>query len=326
MKVALFSIRKYEQAEFERSNVAMHELRFITERLTLATVRAAEGCRAVCCFANDQLNEAVLTELKKMNVELICLRSAGFNHVDIKAAARLNLPVVRVPDYSPFSVAEHAVGLLMCLNRKLHRAFNRVRELNFSLEGLVGFDLHGKTVGIIGAGRIGKAFANIMNGFGCKVLVYDKQVDVKALSFAQFVSLEELLAKSDIVSLHVPLTPETLHIIDAGRLALMKPSSILINTGRGALIETKALINALKKKVIGGACLDVYEEEDGVFFQDLSVQGIDDDVLARLLTFPNVLITAHQAFLTAEALHKIADTTLTNITHLEIGKGLVHRI
>lgn len=326
MQVALFSVRKYEKDAFETANVAKHDLRFIPERLTLSNVEAARGCRAVCCFTGDQVDAAVLKKLSEMNITLICLRSAGFNHVDLKAALKLQIPVVRVPDYSPYAVAEHATGLLLCLNRKLHRAFNRVRELNFSLEDLVGFDLHGKTVGIVGAGHIGAAFARIMNGFGTHVLIYDQIQSDELAKFARYVELDELLKKSDVISLHVPLNDKTFHLINANTLAKMKPSAILINTGRGGLIDTKALINSLKAKKIGGACLDVYEEEDGVFFRDLSNRGIDDDHLARLLTFPNVLVTAHQGFLTNEALKKIAETTLTNITRFEIGQPLIHRV
>jgi D-lactate dehydrogenase len=326
MKVALYSIRNYEREIFEKSNVSLHELKFISDRLTIHTASAARGCRAVCCFANDQINAEVIAEFASLGVGLICLRSAGYNHVDLEAAKRFGIPVVRVPNYSPYAVAEHAVALLLSLNRKVHKAFNRVRELNFALDGLVGFDLHGKTVGVIGGGRIGQVFANIMNGFGCKVLFFDLKQDADLAAIGRYVTLEELLKQSDIVSLHVPLNPQTHHLIDAKRLELMKKTAILINTGRGALIDTSALIYALKHQRIGGACLDVYEEEDGVFFQDLSVSGINDDVLARLLTFPNVLVTAHQGFLTQEALVEIVKSTMTNITHFEIGKDLNHRV
>lgn len=326
MKVALYSIRNYEREIFEKSNVSLHELKFISDRLTVHTTAAARGCRVVCCFANDQINAEVIAEFASQGVGLICLRSAGYNHVDLEAAKRFGIPVVRVPNYSPYAVAEHAVALLLSLNRKVHKAFNRVRELNFALDGLVGFDLHGKTVGVIGGGRIGQVFATIMNGFGCKVLFFDLNPNPELATIGRYVTLEELLKESDIVSLHVPLNPQTHHLIDANRLELMNKSAILINTGRGALIDTAALIHALKHQRIGGACLDVYEEEDGVFFQDLSVSGIDDDVLARLLTFPNVLVTAHQGFLTQEALSEIVKTTMTNITHFEIGKDLNHRV
>lgn len=326
MQVALFSVRSYEREVFEAANTAKHDLRFIPERLTLATAEEARGCRAVCCFTGDQVNAAVLEKLRKMDVTLICLRSAGYNHVDLKAALKLQIPVVRVPDYSPYAVAEHATGLLLCLNRKLHRAFNRVRELNFSLEGLVGFDLHGKTAGVIGVGHIGQAFARIMKGFGMTVLLHDQFQEKEMAEVGRYVEMDELLSQSDVVSLHVPLNQKTFHLINADRLSKMRPHAILINTGRGGLIETRALISALKAKKIGGACLDVYEEEDGVFFRDFSSRGIDDDLLARLLTFPNVLVTAHQGFLTNEALKKIAETTLTNISRFEIGQPLIHRV
>lgn len=326
MKVALFSARSYETDAYNRANVSLHDLHFIPERLTVRTAPAAKGCRAVCCFAGDVVDEAVLTVLKEGGAQLICLRSAGYNHVDLKAARRLGLPVVRVPDYSPYAVAEHATTLLLALNRKVHRAYNRVRELNFSLEGLVGFDLHGKTAGVVGAGRIGAAFANIMRGFGCRVLIYDPQTNPELANFATYMPLDQVLSESDFISLHVPLTPETRHLIDGRRISLMKPSAILINTGRGALVDTRALIAALKSKHLGGACLDVYEEEDGVFYRDLSGLGIDDDTLARLLTFPNVLVTAHQAFLTTEAIRNIATTTMSNITHFETGRDLMHRV
>ncbi|MGE3684319.1 MAG: 2-hydroxyacid dehydrogenase [Bdellovibrionales bacterium] len=326
MKVALFSIRKYEQEQFEKANVALHDLKFFQERLTPHTVEAARGCKAVCCFANDQVNKEVILKFKEFGVKLIALRSAGYNHVDLEAAKAAEIPVVRVPNYSPNAVAEHAVALLLCLNRKVHRAFNRVREFNFSLEGLVGFDLNGKTVGVIGAGRIGKVFCQIMAGFGCKVLVFDKERDPSLEVIATYVELNRLLVESDIISLHVPLTPSTRHIVDQRAFDLMKSQVIIINTGRGALIDTRALIKSLKAKKIGGAGLDVYEEEEGVFFRDLSDRGVDDDQLARLLTFPNVLVTAHQAFLTREALREIVETTLTNLTNLEINHDLQHRV
>jgi D-lactate dehydrogenase len=258
---------------------------------------------------------------------LIALRSAGFNHVDLSAAARLNIPVVRVPEYSPYAVAEHAVTLVMALNRKIHRAHARVREWNFSLDGLVGFDLHGKTVGIVGTGRIGQVAARIFRGFGCEVLAYDARPDT---TFAEqtgvsYCELPRMYRESHIISLHVPLTPQTRHMVDDEALALMKPGVFLINTGRGALIDSPALLKALKSGHLGAAGLDVYEEEEGVFFQDLSGQIVQDDVLARLLTFPNVLITSHQAFLTCEALGNIAQTTLQNISAFEQGGPLLNQ-
>jgi D-lactate dehydrogenase len=258
----------------------------------------------------------------------VALRSAGYNHVDLRAASALGLPVVRVPEYSPYAVAEHAVALLLTLNRKIHRAYNRVREANFSLDGLVGFDLHDKVVGLVGTGRIGRVMATIVRGFGCRLLAMDPQPDpvfAQQLSL-RYVSLQELYRESDIVSLHVPLTPSTRHLIDAEALQTMKRGVVLINTGRGALIDTRALIEALKSEHVGAAGLDVYEEEEKVFFRDLSDRVLQDDVLARLLTFPNVLITSHQAFLTREALANIAETTLANIATFERGDPLQNEV
>jgi D-lactate dehydrogenase len=266
----------------------------------------------------------VLKILAQLNVGLIALRSAGYNQVDLKCASRLGLTVVRVPEYSPYSVAEFAVGLLQTHNRKIHKALNRVHDMNFSLDGLTGFDLHGKTVGVIGTGRIGKTFGRIMSGFGCRVLAYDKDPDPEwaIKNEVEYRDLKYLLSESHVLSLHVPLTAGTRHLIDAAAFAQMKKNAILINTGRGALVDTKALINALKTHSIGGACLDVYEEEAGVFFSDMSESGIDDDILARLLTFPNVLVTSHQAFLTYEALANIAMTTVASLTAFENGGEL----
>lgn len=326
MKVAVFDTHQFERRALDAANIDKHDLRYLDVRLSVQTAEGANGCEAVCCFAHDKVDAEVITKLKSMGVKLIALRSAGFNHVDIDAAKAAGIPVVRVPEYSPYAIAEHAVGLLLSLNRKIHRAFNRVRELNFSLEGLVGFDLHGKTVGVIGAGRIGKVFCKIMSGFGCSVLVYDLARDAEIEKFGKYVGLEELLRRSDIISLHVPLNAKTRHILDQTAFDSMKEGAFLINTGRGALIDTQALIKALKQKKIGGACLDVYEEEENVFFRDLSESGIDDDFLARLLTFPNVIVTAHQAFLTNEALAHIAQTTLENLTAFESGHDLKFRV
>ncbi len=263
-----------------------------------------------------------------MGVRLIALRSAGYNHVDLDAAARLGLSVVRVPAYSPHAVAEHAAALILTLNRRTHRAYNRVREANFSLDGLVGFDLHGKTVGVIGTGRIGAVMLRIMHGFGCRLLAHDVKEDVALTKEipVRYVTLQELFGESDIVSLHVPLTPDTRHLIDAEALRRMKHGVVLVNTGRGALIDTRALIDALKRGQIGAAGLDVYEEEEGIFFKDLSEQVLQDDVLARLLTFPNTLITSHQGFLTREALANIAETTLANVRAFEHGEQLVNAV
>lgn len=317
MKVAVFDTHEYESASLlEAARFGGHEVTFLQPRLTSETVALAQNHHVVCVFVNDQVNEAVLRKLKEMGVHLVALRSAGFNHVDLKAAHELGISVVRVPAYSPYAVAEFATALLLSLNRKIHKAYNRVHELNFSLENLVGFDLHGKVVGVIGTGRIGTAFTRIMLGFGCKVLAYDLQTNPELTSGVgvRYVTLDDLLAQSDIISLHVPLNKNTHQMINTAAFEKMKPGVFLINTGRGGLIDTKALIQVLKKRKIGGAGLDVYEEEEGVFFQDKSVLGIDDDILARLLTFPNVLITSHQAFLTREALKNIAETTFTSVT------------
>lgn len=327
MRVAFFSTRSYERPVFEAANpVHGHTLTFFDTGLDLSTAALARGHDAVCIFVNDHADAAVLRELKHVGVRLIALRSAGFNNVDLLEAQRLELPVVRVPEYSPHAVAEHAMCLILALNRKIHRAYLRVRELNFSLDGLMGFDLHGATVGVIGTGRIGAAMVRILDGFGSKILAYDLNPCAELVQrySVRYVTLPELYAASDVITLHCPLTPQTHHLIDADAFAQMKPEAILINTGRGALINSRALITALKAGRIGGAGLDVYEEEEGVFFYDLSQRVLHDDVLARLLTFPNVLITSHQGFLTREALNNIAATTLANITAYEKGDELVN--
>jgi D-lactate dehydrogenase len=281
----------------------------------------------VCAFVNDHLDKKTLQTLAAGGTQLIALRSAGFNHVDLASAQTLGLRVARVPEYSPHAVAEHAVALILSLNRKIHRAYNRVREGNFSLNGLVGFDLNKKTVGVIGTGRIGSVMAKILSGFGCQVIAHDIVQNPQLVEIGvKYVSLEEILRNSDIISLHVPLTPQTHHLIDERALALTKPGVMLINTGRGALIETSALIKSLKSGHIGSAGLDVYEEEEGLFFEDLSGQILQDDKLARLLTFPNVLLTSHQAFLTEEALGNIAQVTLQNISEFESGHVLKNEV
>jgi D-lactate dehydrogenase len=319
VKIAMFDTRAYDRDAFMVANAALgHELCFFEPRLTHETAVLARGHEVVCSFVNDQLGEPTLQVLAREGVKLIALRSAGYNHVDLAAAAKLGLPVVRVPEYSPYAVAEHAVALLLALDRKIHRAHARVREWNFSLDGLVGFDLHGKTIGVIGTGKIGRAAARIFLGFGCRVLAYDLQESPELVALgATYVPLNELYAQSDVISLHVPLTPETHHMIDDRALAQMKRGIVLVNTGRGALIDSRALIDALKRQHVGAAGLDVYEEEEGVFFEDLSDRVLQDDVLARLLTFPNVLVTAHQAFLTREALDEIARVTLENVSAFE---------
>jgi D-lactate dehydrogenase len=282
----------------------------------------------VCSFVNDRLDASALEILRAGGTRLVALRCAGFNHVDLETAGRLDLEVVRVPEYSPHAVAEHTAALILTLNRQIHRAYNRVREANFSLDGLVGFDLAGKTCGVVGTGRIGAVFARIMHGFGCRLLAYDPRPNAALVSETglRYVDLTELYAAADIVSLHVPLMPATRHLIDAPAIARMQRGVLLINTSRGALIDTRALIDGLKTGQVGAAGLDVYEEEEGVFFQDLSDRVLQDDTLARLLTFPNVVITAHQAFLTREALANIAETTLASVTAWERGDALVNQV
>ncbi|MBV4537498.1 MULTISPECIES: 2-hydroxyacid dehydrogenase [Pseudomonas] len=315
MRTLLFSSQHYDQESFTRASTDNNlELHFQSARLTLDTAALASGFEVVCAFINDELDQPVLERLAAGGTRLIALRSAGYNHVDLAAAKRLGLTVVRVPAYSPHAVAEHAVALIMALNRRLHRAYNRTREGDFTLHGLTGFDLHGKTVGVVGTGQIGVAFARIMAGFGCQLLAYDPYPNPDMLALgARYLELPELLRQSRIVSLHCPLTEHTRHLINAHSLAALQPGAMLINTGRGALVDTPALIDALKSGQLGYLGLDVYEEEAQLFFEDRSDLPLQDDVLARLLTFPNVIITAHQAFLTREALDAIAATTLENI-------------
>ncbi len=317
MRIAVYSTRAYDRRFLEEANShRRHELVFLEARLDASTVAAAAGAQAVCAFVNDQVDADVLSRLQALGVRLVLLRSAGFNHVDLEAAARLGVAIGRVPEYSPYAVAEHTAALLLTLNRQIHRAWARVREGNFALEGLLGFDLHGRTVGVLGTGKIGRCFARIMLGFGCRVLACDPQPHAEALAMGvQYVALPELLAESDVLSLHCPLTPQTRHLIDAAALAQMKRGAMLVNTSRGAVIDTRAVIAALKSGQLGSLGLDVYEEEGDLFFRDLSAMAIADDVFARLLTFPNVVITGHQAFFTSDALCAIAQTTLANADH-----------
>jgi len=322
---AVFDTKPYDREALQQAsaNCAI-EWHFLEFRLTKDTAAAAKDARAVCVFVNDQLDRPCLEVLARQDVELVALRCTGFNNVDVDCARELKLTVTRVPVYSPHAVAEHAVALLLTLNRKIHRAFNRVRELNFSLNGLVGFDLYGKTAGIVGTGKIGRITAQILRGFGMRVLAYDPFPDHEWAKQAGVEYAEDptvLLRNSDVISLHTPLTPETRYIIREETIDLMRPGSILINVSRGALVDTKALIQALKSGRLAGVGLDVYEEEEGIFFEDLSCGVLHDDELARLLTFPNVLITSHQAFLTGEALTEIAHTTVANIAALA-GKEL----
>jgi D-lactate dehydrogenase len=323
---AVYDTKPYDREHLQRAAAEGDiDWRFLEFRLTRETAALAHGAQAVCVFVNDQLDRSCLEALAAAGVKLVALRCTGFNNLDLAAAKELQLAVTRVAVYSPYAVAEHAVTLLLTLNRKIHRAFNRVRELNFSLNGLVGFDLHGKTAGICGTGKIGRIIAQILRGFGMKVLAYDPfpNREWAAQQGVEYVDASSLAGLSDVISLHVPLTPETKHLICRATLELMKPGVILINVSRGALIDTTAVIEALKSGRLGGMALDVYEEEEGVFFEDLSGQVLQDDELARLLTFPNVLITAHQAFLTREALSDIARTTVTNLRALAGGTPYV---
>jgi D-lactate dehydrogenase len=319
MKVTLFSSKSYDTSFFTEANSGgVHELVFFEFKLTVESASLAAGSRAVCAFVNDHLDRETLEKLHAGGTEFVAMRCAGFNNVDLVAAQALGIQVVRVPAYSPYAVAEHTMGLLLALNRRLYRAYNRVREGNFSLQGLVGFDVHGLTVGIIGTGRIGEKVVRLFNGFGCKVLCYDVQENAAVTALgAEYVELETMFAQSDIISLHCPLFESNRHMIDAAAIAQMKPGVTLLNTSRGALIDTGAVIEGLKSGRIGNLGIDVYEEEDNLFFEDQSGEVMQDDVFARLLTFPNVLITGHQAFFTSNALTQIAFTTLQNLSDLE---------
>ena len=319
MQVTFFSSKAYDETFFVTENKeGKHTLAFHEFKLTQTSATLAKGSRAICAFVNDRLNRETLEVLSKSGVEFIALRCAGFNNVDLAAAQELGLRIVRVPAYSPYAVAEHTLGLLLALNRRLYRAYNRVREGNFSLQGLIGFDINGLTVGVIGTGVIGEKVASLFKGFGCSLLCHDVQENdaVKAMG-ATYVSREELFARSDVISLHCPLLESTYHMIDSAALKQMKPGVTLLNTSRGALIDTSAVIHGLKSGHIGNLGIDVYEEEDNLFFEDQSEKVMQDDVFARLLTFPNVLITGHQAFFTRNALTQIARTTLQNLTELE---------
>jgi D-lactate dehydrogenase len=316
-ETVVFDTKSYDRESFQRASASgVIAWRFFDSRLSVETAPAAQGAQAVCIFVNDRADRPCLEALQSLGVKHIALRCAGFNSLDLSAAKELGLSVTRVPAYSPYAVAEHAVALLLALNRKIPRASNRVRDLNFSLNGLVGFDLHGKTAGIFGTGKIGRVAAQILRGFGMKVLAFDvaPSHEWAKENGVIYTDARTLARESEVISLHTPLTPETHHIIRRETLELMKPDTILINVSRGALIDTKALIEALKCRRLGGVGLDVYEEEEGVFFEDLSGQILQDDDLARLLTFPNVLITAHQAFLTQEALAEIARVTVANLS------------
>ncbi|HEY0817898.1 MAG TPA: 2-hydroxyacid dehydrogenase [Rhizobacter sp.] len=328
MRVAVFSTQPYDQQFLEAANAAgRHAFTYLPARLEASTVAAADRHDAVCAFVNDRLDAGVLAALQVRGIRLVVLRCAGFNHVDLAAAAALGVAVARVPEYSPHAVAEHAAALVLALNRKIHRAHARVREGNFALDGLLGFDLYGRTVGVVGTGKIGLCFVRIMRGFGCEVLAHDPNPDPQGeVAGARYVPLPDLLADSDIVSLHCPLTPRTHHLIDAPALSRMKRGAMLINTSRGAVVDTRAVIVALKSGALGSLGIDVYEEEADIFFRDLSAEVLRDDVFARLLTFPNVVVTGHQAFFTHDALAAIAATTVANLDSFEASGQPVHAV
>lgn len=326
MKVAVYSTKSYDREFIDAANSFRHELRYLECRLTVATTILAKGSLAVCLFANDLANAATMMAFHHMGVRLVALRSAGFNNVDLHAAAQHGITVARVPAYSPHAVAEHTFALILGLVRKIPRAYNRVREGNFALEGLLGFDLVHKTMGIVGTGNIGSVVAQIARGFGMSVLATDPEQSRDCSDFVSYVPMAELLARSDIVSLHCPLNESTRHLIGADALAGMKPGALLINTGRGAVVDTHSIIDALKRQHLGGIAIDVYEEEDALFFEDRSDQPIMDDQFVRLLTFPNVVITGHQGFFTFEALKAIAETTIANLDAFESTGKALHEV
>jgi D-lactate dehydrogenase len=329
IRVAVFATKSYDRRYLEAANIAFgHELAFFEARLCAETVALSAGYPAICVFVNDCLDAAVLARLGAAGTRIVALRCAGFNNVDLQAAAREGITVVRVPAYSPHAVAEFTIGLLLALDRNIHRAWARVRENNFALDGLVGRNVFGRTIGVVGTGRIGTLVARSFRlGFGCDVLASDPVPDISLAAIGvRYVEREHLFAEADIISLHCPLTPATRHMINRDVIAAARPDVIIINTSRGALIDTKALINGLKSRKIGGVALDVYEQEADLFFEDLSNEIIEDDVFQRLLTFPNVLITGHQAYLTREALTAIAETTLQSIADAYAGRSLPYQL
>lgn len=328
MRIAVFSTKPFDREFLSAANAGQaHELVFLEHRLTVESARLATGFPAICAFVNDSLDAAALAELARGGTRLAALRSAGFNHVDLSAAAENGIRVVRVPAYSPYAVAEHTIGLILALNRRLYRAYNRVREGNFAVDGLMGFDLHGKTAGVVGVGKIGELVARRLAAFECRVLVYDVRPNPRlATEGIETVDLDRLWRESDIVTLHCPLTPQTHHLVNAAAVDRFKEGVMLVNTSRGGLIDTDAVIRGLKRGRIGYLGLDVYEEEAEMFFEDLSSHVLQDDAFARLLTFPNVLITAHQAFFTREAMEQIAAVTLANVTAFERGEPLANEV
>ena len=327
-EIRMFSSKPYDRAAFERANDSFEfDLTFLSDRLTGETAQLANGAEAVCVFVNDVVSSDVLEQLAADGTRCVALRCAGFNNVDLEAADRLGIDVVRVPAYSPNAVAEHTLALILSLNRGIHRAYARVRDGNFSLDGLVGFDLAGKTAAVIGTGRIGAIVARLLWHLRCDVIAVDEYHDEHLVGLGvRYTDLDTALGRADLITLNCPLTPETHHLIDSAAIERMRPGAMLVNTGRGALIDTAAAINGLKSGQIGSLAIDVYEEEGDLFFEDRSAEVIGDDVFARLLTFPNVLVTAHQAFLTHEALASIATTTLENVDAVLGGAGCANRV
>ncbi len=321
-KIAFFDAKPYDKEWFDKIN-KKYEIHYYESRLRPESARLAEGCTAVCAFVNDVINAKTIDTLVDLGVKVLLMRCSGFNNIAL-SSAKGRIKILRVPAYSPYAVAEHAMGMILALNRKIPRAYIRTRDFNFSLNGLTGFDLHGKTAGVIGTGKIGRVFIDICRGFGMEVIAYDPYP--AADSGIQYVSQEELFKRSDIISLHCPLTRETRYIIDEQALALMKKSALIVNTSRGQLIDSEALLSALNDKRIGGAALDVYEEESGLFFEDNSDKIVTDEVISMLVSRPNVLITSHQAFLTEEALRNIAEVTLKNFDDFLQGKELVNEV
>src|SRR5450432_2473338 len=330
MRVGVFSSKRYDRESLLEANARAHspqELVFLEARLSLETAIIAAEYPAVCVFVNDRVDGEVLAKLAAGSTRLVALRCAGFNNVDVEAARRFGIVVARVPGYSPYAVAEHTVALILTFERKIHRALNRVRAGNFSLDGLLGTELHGSTVGIVGTGKIGATVARVLSGFGVTMLATDLNPNPECEALGvQYVPLEELLRASDVVTLHCPLTPGTRHLLDARRIAMMRPNALVVNTSRGALIDTAAMVEALKAARLRGLAIDVYEEEDRLFFEDHSADIVQDDIFARLLTLPNVIVTGHQAFFTDQALRDIATTTLENIALFEQGSSLPNQV
>lgn len=329
MKIAIFSSHKFELPYLEKANQAVHELKFIPTALTLSTVGLAQGHEVVSLFVNDDASAPVLEKLHQFGVKFLALRSAGFNHVDLKRARELGMQIAYVPEYSPFAIAEHTIALMLALNRKLIRANNRIKDLNFALDGLTGFDMHNKTVGVLGLGKIGVIVARILHGFGCRILAFDVQRDPELTKRygVEYSDIAGICRQADIITLHLPLIPQTRYIIGRNEVELMKKGVMLINTSRGGLLDTREVIKGLKTGRIGYLGIDVYEEESGLFFEDHSEDDLlQDDVIARLMTFKNVLITSHQAFLTDTALSNIADTTLANVNSWQAGVRAAHEL